>query len=552
MPQKKLNRERYRLILLGLDGATFRLLHRLVRKGWMPNLGEALARGAHGPLTSVIPPYSAPAWVSFATGQNPGRHGVPDFWLRDESGGRRPVSSKCVRAPTLWAVLSGYGRRVAVINVPVTYPPQPVNGLLISGMMTPSEDAEYTYPAELKRQLGDPAGAYAANPHANAHRSADFLKRTARWVRQREGVHRRLWEQEKWDCFINVVQAPDPIQHLFWHVLDSNHPNYNERESVKFEPLLEACYRAVDEVIGHRLRQVDERTTLVVVSDHGFEPAYRYFYVNRLLADLGLLVQRETSRGRAAWVSSWQRRGLSMARRAVRRLDRLGWRHRLLDNRRREAIRSALEQAMLPIDWEQTEARFTHLTGEGIIIRGRDDDREQYEATRQRILHALRTLRDPATGDRVVAAAYRREDVLSGPWVDLAPDILFSVGEGPYLPTGKLDYPQPIGPTPDGEATGRHHQDGILIAVGPFIRPGTISGARIVDIMPTALYLQDLPIPEGLDGQVLHALFSDEQFSRQPICFAPPPPWEDSNGDEDYDDEDIARITQHLEDLGYL
>ncbi len=542
-----------RVIVLGLDGGTFHLFDDLTSRGWMPNLAKALAQGAYGPLASVVPPYSAPAWVSFATGQNPGRHGVPDFWLPDESGRRRPVSSRSVRAPTLWAVLSGYDRQVAAINVPVTYPPAPVNGLMISGMMTPSEEAAYTHPAELKAQLRNLAGDYAANPYANAHHGIDFLEQVAYWIRRRERAHRHLLASRAWDCFINVVQAPDPLQHLFWHHLDPDHPRHDPQEAAKYLPLLETCYRAVDEVIGHRLAAVDARTTLLVVSDHGFGPAHKYFYVNRLLVQIGMLVQRDSTGGLGAWLARWQRGGLEIGRSVLRRLDRAGWRHRLGDAGRRDEWRAALERASaLPVDWERTLAHFTHLTGEGIVVRGAREDRGAYEAARDRILHALRDVVDPETGRPVVAAAYRREEALSGPWVHLAPDILFSVGDGPYLPTGKLDSTVVVGPAPAGEATGRHRPEGLFVAAGPCVRPGLLSGARIIDIMPTIIHLLGLPVPDGLDGRALQALLTAEYRQRHTLRFGAPPPWDGiAPSAEDYSDEDIEQITKHLESLGY-
>jgi len=542
-----------RLLVLGLDGGTFHLFDDLIARGWMPNLAKALERGAYGPLASVLPPYSAPAWVSFATGQNPGRHGVPDFWLPDEDGRRRPVSSRSVRSPTLWSLLSGYGRQVAAINVPVTYPPAPVNGLLISGMMTPSEDAHYTYPTELKEQLRDLAGDYAANPYANAHHGVDFLERVAYWIRRRERAHRRLLASRAWDCFVNVVQAPDPLQHLFWHHLDPGHPRHDPQEAQRYLPLLETCYRAVDEVVGHRLALVDERTTLLILSDHGFGPAHKYFYVNRLLAQTGLLVQRDSHAGIGGLLTRWRNWGIREGRRFLRQVDRAGWRHRLGDAGRRDQWRAALERASaLPVDWERTVAHFTHLTGEGIVVRGANENREAYERTRDRILHALRAVVDRETGRPVVVAAFRREEALSGPWVHLAPDILFSVGDGPYLPTGKLDSQVTVGPTPAGESTGRHRPTGLFVAVGPHVRPGPLAGAQIIDIMPTVMHLLRLPVPEGLDGQVMQPLLSAEHRKQYPLRYGVPPPWDGgAPSEEDYSDEEIAQITKHLENLGY-
>ena len=126
-----------RLLLLGIDGGTWAVIDPLIRRGEMPHLAALVAQGTRATLRSTLPPQSAPAWVSLVTGQNPGRHGIFDFWARDLSkyeDGSAPLNRSTLFAGhTVWDFIGGAGLRVGVVSVPVTYPAWPVNGFLISG-----------------------------------------------------------------------------------------------------------------------------------------------------------------------------------------------------------------------------------------------------------------------------------------------------------------------------------------------------------------------------------------------------------------------------------
>jgi len=548
-----------RVLVLGLDGATWTLLRPWVDEGRLPGFARATREGVTGTLLSTIPPYSAPAWVSFATGMNPGKHGVVDFWQPASDGtGEQPISALSIATPTLWDLLSRADRRVAILNVPVTYPPRQVNGILVSGMMTPSEDAPWAYPPSLRDELRNQPGGYAVNPYATAAQSADFLRRVLDWVPRREAAHRWLLEQERWSLFVNVVQASDPIQHHFWNCLDPTHPAYDPQRARRYAALIRDCYREMDTVLQDRLERLDERTALLVISDHGFGPAHKYVHINRLLAEMGLLVfQKGRSAGRLG------RTGLSMSRlyRLLRRLDPWNLRGRL-SNRLRQSLRRQMDRALAPpIDWSRTRAYAGRSTGQSVYInlRGRDprgivEPGAEYEHLRDEIIAALKGLRDPETGERVVEHAWRKEELYHGPQLPWLPDILFQVSPHPYLPTDRLsveDLFEPIAPSVGG---GRHRPEGILLAVGaPFQRGKTIEGARILDITPTVLYLLGLPIPEDMDGRVLEELFDPAYLEAHPIRKGPPVGKRDRPGaPSPYSEEEVEQITAHLRGLGYL
>lgn len=537
---------RPRVIILGLDGATFDLLLPWVREGKLPYLAQLIKMGTRGELTSTIPPYTAAAWVSLATGENPGKHGIADFWCYAPGGMRTLVNSTSIRAPAIWSLLSDLERHACVVNVPLTYPPSPLNGLMVSGMMTPNRGVTYTYPPGLQAELQHVVGDYMPDPYASVSQDARFLRNALYWINQTEAANRYLWARDEWDLFFTVIQAPDPIQHQFWRFLDPTHPYHRPKEAAQYQALLLACYQAMDEAIGRRLDWLDERTTLFVVSDHGFGPAHKYFYVNRFLADLGLLVFDEQR--------AWPMRGRLMhrVRDFVRVLDVLNVRWRLLDNRQREALRHHLDMASTPpLDWACTRAFYGGLTGEGIYLNVSHMD--SYETTRDLIIVALKQLRDPETGEPVVEAVYRREEIYHGPWVHLMPDIVFSIGDRPYLPSERFSAESVIEPIAQHEGGGRHRSNGVLLMAGPHIRRGHwLSGAHIVDVAPTVLYTLDLPIPADMDGRVLLEAVDPSYVASHPVRH------EVSTGKSHieprsvYAKEDQKQVEERLRALGYL
>ncbi|MBM4464707.1 MAG: hypothetical protein FJ014_03935 [Chloroflexi bacterium] len=547
---------RPRVIVLGLDGATFTILRPWMEAGYLPNLAHLAREGVHGQLESVVPPYSAPAWVSLVTGKGPGKHGIVDFWRYDPSADERcPVDASNIGTAAIWDILGEHSRLVGVVNVPLTYPPRPVNGVMVSGMMTPGEDAPYTYPPALKNWLKEVAGDYVADPYTSVARTSAFLKRVLYWVERREAAHLRLLESYPFDFFINVIQALDPIQHHFWRVLDESHPKHDADEARRLRPLLLRCYQAVDEVVGHRLGMLDERTTLFVASDHGFGPVHRRFNANRFLLEHGFLALEGD-----AMPHPLRSQIIEGIRTTGRTLDVLNLRSRLLNNRQREALRRRLDQSAAPaVDWSRTRAYYTGLTGQGLYVNlaGRETmgivpHGEPYEEVRDSLIAALVGLRDPDTDEPVISAAYRREEIYTGSRLAQLPDVVFSLRDRPYLPSERMATQAIIEPLPPESSGGRHHPEGIFLAVGRGIRQGVVlDGARLIDVAPTTLYALGLPVPEDMDGRVLTEVFTQEHLAANPVWQGPPPmapPLVEGHMGQQTDDV----ITERLQALGYL
>jgi predicted AlkP superfamily phosphohydrolase/phosphomutase len=552
---------RRKAIILGLDGATWDVLLPRVERGEMPNLAGLLERGAWGGLRSTTPPFSAQAWVSLSTGKNQARHGVVDFWERSPgaplSEHRTFVSSRLVRGETLWQAAGRHGRRVGVVNVPVSYPPTPVEGYLVSGFLTPPDKPDYVYPEALKDEIEALVPGYKPDPFDPLGATQQQLVELADWMEKHEKVARQLMERHPADLFFSVVQAVDHLQHLFWNDIAGRSADPGRAA------LIDHCYTLADDILGHRLERLDGETAFFLVSDHGFGPAHKWFHVNRFLLEQGLLALGEAQGSGPG--AALARLGLTpqRLRDLMRRLDVLGLRRRV-GRLARVTVGRQIDGALSrPIDWSRTQAVSGSPASEGIFVnlKGREpngvvEPGEPYEALRDRLAGELLTLRDPDTGERVVQAVYRREELYSGPFLDLLPDLVFDLGNGPYLASDAPMAARVLEPLPPSLLQGRHRPTGVLAAAGAGIAAGQrIEGARIVDVAPTVLYALDLPIPDDMDGRPLVEIFDDGYRAAHPVRYEPAVEETDLTGFSEpvsSTEEEEAEMERRLRGLGYI
>ena len=380
-------------VVLGLDGATWDLLVPLAERGIMPNLARALEQGRHGRLQSCLPPYSSPAWMSISTGKNPGSHGIFDFWEAGLPGERRLVSSRSARGKKLWELVDAAGRVAHVVAVPVSYPPpQLERGTFVCGMFTPGESVDYTWPPELKDELKALPGGYRADPYADGLQGAPFIEQTHFVIRQQEVAISHLLDKGDWDLLFSVIQAPDPIQHKFWNVLDPTDPRYDAAKAREHGPALEESYRRCDEVIGDRLAMAERGAFVMVVSDHGFGRFEKNFYLNAVLEQHGLLFRQKSAKQAAS-----KRLSTRSVIDTLRKLDVVGLEGRV-PQRFRERLGRGIDSALsVPIDRDRTLAYAAASSAESVFISAHVPD-DQRDAVAARVIEALESARDPDTG----------------------------------------------------------------------------------------------------------------------------------------------------------
>jgi len=284
------NKKGWKVLCLGFDGATLDLIQPWVDAGKLPTFKRVMDSGSFGELESVIQPCSAQAWTSFMTGKNPGKHGIFGFRKQLPGSYRHEfVNGGMVASQKIWDILSESGKQVVVMNVPLTYPPSPVNGCLVSGMDTPGTDSNFTYPPELKQELMEVTnGQYVITVHLGGYLTSDRKREKAvqkllHMAEQRTTAALHFLKTRSWDFAAVKYDIPDQAHHYFWKYM-------NRDGEGRFDHAIYRVYLKLDEILDRFLKEMDDRTVLILVSDHGGGPhSGKVVYVNEWLRRQGLL-----------------------------------------------------------------------------------------------------------------------------------------------------------------------------------------------------------------------------------------------------------------------
>lgn len=565
-----LKNKQNRLLVIGLDGATFDLILPWVKAGELPTFDRLLQTGAAVPLRSVTHPYTAQAWTTMMTGRNAGAHRIFDFWERDfATYGFKLLNAGMRTTPALWTILSQRDLPVIVVNVPMSYPPEQVKGVMVSGRDTPGLDSAYTYPPSLKHELGQALKRdYVIVPNDWRHaKRREFIKvRDALLdeIEVRVAATQHLMQTRDWRFCMFVISATDGAMHFLWQFHDETHPLHNPAAAPELRSSLLQIYRHVDDALARLLKTLPDDVTTVLVSDHGGggNPS-SIIHLNLWLAQQGLLAFRASSKNTAVPLA----RALEALKKRVYGLvsfQTLTKLRRLWPDR----FRSRLSDATLlgDIDWAQTRAFSEERRGNiWINLKGRDpqgivEEGAEYEAIRDQIVETLPNLQDPLTGEKPVKRVWRREELFAGPFLKKLPDLVVET-ESPdiFRSRGKYVGSDPVRQIEPSElqtqkTSGGHRYNGIFVAAGPNIRRGAwLDEMSMIDVSPTLLYMLGEAIPSEMEGRVIKELFEQEYLQTQPPkCGDSPSLPGDTREDKSYSDEESKEIEKRLAGLGYL
>lgn len=527
-------------VFIGLDGATFTLLDPLLAQGVMPFLKGLIATGIRSPLRTIVPPLTPPAWTSLLTGRSPGNHGIYDFFQLDAPGSRqiRLATSADVRCDGIGAIVNRHGKRITLLNFPVTFPPPPVDGFVVSGWMPwrqlrlgcrPPElyDRLKTLPAFNPRELAmDMALEARATEGCREDEYADWItlhmQREQRW----RDVVRDLMTNDPTDLTAILLDGPDKLQHLCWRFVDpALYPANPTPEEARTHELAYAYYRQLDGIIEEIATLAGPDATIVLASDHGFGATTEVLHINSWLEQAGYLAWAKDAAVNAEQTGS------------------LGMGH--------------LSRHTQWLDWDRTTAYVSTPTSNGIHIVVADEPgmpgvpKDQYVAFRQKLIHDLESFTDPVTGERIISRVWPREEAFNGPAMAWAPDLTLFLRDGglvSILPGTPILQPRPL-------PVGTHRPVGVFMAKGPGMRKGMVlRELSILDVAPTLLYSLGLPIPEDLEGRVPLEMFEPAFRSKRPVEIAPtvrpsqPAPEQAAV----YDEESEEIILDRLRALGYV
>jgi predicted AlkP superfamily phosphohydrolase/phosphomutase len=462
--------EKPRVLVIGLDGATFDVIDPMLKEGKLPHLAKLIDRGSSGVLESILPPISPPSWTTATTGVNPGKHNIYDFFHYSKSTGQALLtSSRERRAKPIWKVLNGQGKRTGMINIPMTFPPDSVSGFMISGFPFGEATTGFTYPADLEPKLG----LYPLDPFGEGLRPGLeelLLKRFKLGFERQAAVAKDLLDDEKWDLFWVVFTGTDKVQHFYWKFADPSLPGHDPLLAEKLGSTIRDFWLRVDEVVGELVEIAGPETDVFVISDHGFSPIVKELRLENWLREEGY-VHFPKGDSKDVQVDAFAPGPFA----GLVRVNRKGRDH-------------------------------------GGIVETKDD----YDRVREEIRSKLQKLRDPDTGDPFVERIYNREELFHGPYVENAPDLVFVEKKTRFVARGGPGIPGVFG-SPSYSFSGFHRPEGVLIAAGPHIRRHSERGTfSILDVTPTLLWILDATAPKDLDGHVMAPLVGEERLSARP------------------------------------
>ena len=526
-----------RLIVLGWDSATFDVIEPLAQQGRVPVLSGMIERGWRAPLRSTWPPMTDCAWTSAFTGRDAGGHGIIGSWYRAPGSYEcRYFSSRDRRAPAIWDLTEDV--RHLVWNVPMTFPPESVDGAMVAGYGAPP-GAVIAEPKSLQDELAARwplPDLLDRAPHGSLEMFLEDLERGLSV--QAEALPWAIRETGA-DAVYAVWPHIDRAQHFFWRFRASNHP---------LSDAVDRVYEAMDRATGSVIDSFPE-SDVVVVSDHGAGPLHGDVNLGRWL----------TARGTARYASSTKRSVVSSAAwrlpPGVRRMGR-----RLAPGLAQKAMAAKLAGQLAPFEWSQTKAFFGFHSDLWLNLEGREErgvvPPEEADDLIDELSEALLRIEDPATGAKVIHAAHRRDEIFHGPHADLAPDLMLDTWSAGYRVAPGREAGDEIVISPEALAGVReswsadHRPLGIFVAAGPRIERGESKELQLYDVCPTGLALLQAPVPDGLNGRV--ATDAIATFLRDHPVRATAGTESRARSTGDYSDEEAAAVAEHLKDLGYI
>lgn len=562
--------------MIGLDSATFDIINPLIKNGKLPNIAKLIKEGISGTLLTTIPSVSHHAWSSFATGKNAGKHGVYTYVETiPNSYHIRFVNASSRKAKAIWSILSESSKKVGVINMPVTYPPDKVNGFMISGMDTPGIESDFTYPIKLKKEILEEFGSYTIDysflGSVNKSTGKKILTSLFKVEEKRVEVAKYLMNKYDWDFFFIVLVALDRVQHFFWHFMEKKHPRYNEAGAELFRDAIYDMYEKMDILVGRLIGNLESNVTIMLMSDHGagpYDQSLPYLDLNEWLNINGYLNLKNRTSNKSSGKAHFNHKVLNFLwgfRKFLRKTLPSVVRQKLkaLFPTLREKFHSHLYFSS--IDWSNTKAYapFDEFLAQSVKInlKGREpegiiEQREEYEDLREELSEKISTFRHPRTNEPVVSKVYKREELYKGNHLDKAPDLIIEWDDKAFFSEKNQEKEvnkkaKKSGPT-DISISGSHRQNGILIAKGHNIKKGEkIDRASIMDLTPTILYLMGQSVENDMDGKVLTKIFLSPYLRKYPIQYKDIK--EKITKDYIvYSEEEAKKIEEKLKGLGYI
>jgi predicted AlkP superfamily phosphohydrolase/phosphomutase len=499
-----------KVLIIGLDGATFEVIKPLASCGKLPTFKFLLENGAHGILKSTIPFLTIPAWPSFYTGKNPGKHGVFDFLTvhNFDPKERRVRSAKDIKSKSLWKILSENKKKSLVFNVPLTYPPEEINGILVGGMLSVI-DKNFAYPEKINEILKNQNYKIDFDVSEFVEKEEpEAVSDLINLEEKRFNIWKTFYTARTWDFSMIVFQSSDVVCHNLW-------PKQNYVLKI---------YQHLDSILLRMLDLIDNETTLLLMSDHGFSGKEKTVNILAWLANEGYLVYKKSgandvSQKRWREIAGRKKDWNNFAKKIFLRLgfDQQKSQSSKLFHMIRQIIprflrkRIKLPTSKKSIDFLKTKAYaqlgFNSTWGININLEDREKfgivKREEYNKLRKEIISKLKNLTFPNTNDKIFKDIKLCEEIYSGKYIKEAPDIIFTLNSKKWLAVARFDN-NLFAPT-TWRNCSYHDADGIFLAYQKSQKTKKqLENLSIYDITPTVLDIFGIQKDNEMDGKIIN------------------------------------------------
>lgn len=473
-----------RVLVIGLDGACWPLIEDWIEDGSLPTIKNLRETGLSGKLESSKPPITCPAWKCYTTGKNPGKLGV--YWwnaINLETKEIEVAHAGRFDSEELWDYLNDNDITTGIIGTPLTWPPDAVDGFMVSGGPD-AVDEDFYYPNSVENPLDDLE--YKLHPDVvfagDVEPDGKEVQGIHDLVEQRFELGKRLNKEHKPDFLqITTFYLNSPLQHYF----------YDDETAVK--EIWEKIDAHIDDL-------ADEFDYIVLMSDHGTTPVDKSTHLNAWLKENDYLSVEKPAKGLLADV------GLTIQNIAGL-LDRIGIKNLLAKSKLLRNIGESVfasngvsrglggEATVKGVNWDKTDAI---ALPQGPVYLTKDRDHPEYKKEREQLIEEIRSIKDPETGKNVFDEVKTFEEIYSGNHLEKAPDIM-ALDHDNYHNRGGL-YIDEFFKKADWKGNNGKH--GLYLIHGPNIEPEERK-ASIYDLTPTILSLQEIETPENLDGEPL-------------------------------------------------